>query len=90
MPRATYGPKVKARAMRVLEALLQNANQELDELGNSYVSCRWQDAIQPPQLVVQTTLRALQEICNFSDQSNPLTKTQIRESLQRLNDFLGI
>lgn len=90
MPRATYGPKVKARAMHVLEALLRNANQELDALGNSYVSCRWQDAIQPPQLVVQTTLRALQEVCNSSYQPNPLTKTQIRESLRRFSDFLGI
>ena len=46
MPRATYGSKIKARAMCVLEALLRNANQELGAFENSYVNCRWHDVTQ--------------------------------------------
>jgi hypothetical protein len=90
MPRATYGPRVKARTKRVLELLLRYANQELDLDVPLDVPCRWQDDTpDAPTLVVQTSLRAIQEIGQHLHPDAPLTKGQIRESLRRLEDFLG-
>jgi hypothetical protein len=90
MPRATYGPRVKARTKRVLELLLRCANQELDLDEPLAVHCRWQDDTpNAPTLVVQTSLRAIQDIDQHLNPNAPLTKGQIRESLRRLQDFLG-
>lgn len=90
MPRATTGPKVKARTLQVLESLLRYANHEL-ELASDIpgLHCRWQDSPQPT-LVIQTTLRSLLELNQQAFPDHPLKKTHIREALNRLQDFLQV
>ncbi|WP_204140907.1 NB-ARC domain-containing protein [Halomicronema sp. CCY15110] len=90
MPRATTGPKVKERTLQVLASLLSYANHEL-ELASDIpgLHCRWQDS-PPPTLIVQTTLRSLLELNQRTFPDKPLKKPQVREALNRLEDFLAV
>jgi hypothetical protein len=90
MPRATYGPRVRARTKQVLELLLRCANQEVELDERLYLRCRWQEETNGQlTLVVQTSLRTIQDISHYLYPNAPLTTAQIREALRRLQDFLG-
>jgi hypothetical protein len=91
MPKATYGPKVKNRTIHVLRALLQYANSEIDATYNNRICYSWQTTdTQGLKLVIQTTLRAIQEICQEASPPQRLTTFQIREALYNLDKFVGI
>jgi tetratricopeptide (TPR) repeat protein len=91
MPRATYGSQVKARALRLFEALLYFVNDELDECDRLDIKFRWQAKDSAtPQLVIFTRLTALEELTKKDNYEGNLTKPQIREALYRMRDFLGI
>ncbi len=91
MPRATYGSQVKARALRLFEALLYFVNDELDECECLDIKFRWQAKDSAtPQLVISTRLTALEELTKKDNHEGNLTLPQIREALYRMRDFLGI
>ncbi len=91
MPRATYGSQVKARALRLFEALLYFVNDELDEGDRLDIKFRWQAKDSAtPQLVISTRLTALEELTKKDNYEGNLTLPQIREALYRMQDFLGI
>lgn len=91
MARATYGPKVQVRVLTLVEALLRYANDELEDCTAWNIECRWQhhDA-NSYQLVVKTTLRALEQLLQATAPTAKITKSQIGEALCRLDDHLGI
>ncbi len=84
MPRATYGPTVKARAKCFLEALLSFADEKPDG-----IECRWEDTV-PPRLIVRTKLRILETLLRNDDRYQNLTKKEIREALRHMKDSLEI
>ncbi|KMW70582.1 hypothetical protein [Limnoraphis robusta] len=88
MPRATYGPKVRARAKSLLKILLLFVNGEVENSDRFDLKYCWLDEEKPPQLRIETNLRTLEALTN--SQENRLTKAQIRESLKRMDDFLNI
>ena len=91
MPRATYGPQVKARTLRLFEALLHFANDELDECDRLDIKFRWDSKDSTnPKLLIKTKLRTLEELTKRDNHEGSLTKTQIREALYRMQNFLGI
>ncbi len=91
MPRATYGSEVKARTLRLFEALLCFVNYELDECDRLDIKFRWQgEDSATPKLLIKTKLRVLEELTKKDNHQGSLTKTQIREALSRMQDFLGI
>lgn len=91
MPRATYGPTVKARTIHVLKTLLRYANNELEDNGSATITCSWHDLdTGMSKLLVQTNLRTLHRLCQCSWTSGALSKADIREALRRLQDFLEI
>ena len=89
MPSKSYGPTVKARALRLFKALLLFAKGELDDCFTLDVACRWDDKA-GNKLVVQTKLRVLEVLVSRDGEAGTLTKPQIRESLYRMQDFLHI
>jgi HEAT repeat protein len=90
MPRKTYGPQVKARVKRLLEALLDFANWEFDECDLD-IEVNWQaEDSANPKLVVRTTLADLYWLTKKDNYPGELTKPQIREALNILKDFLKI
>jgi hypothetical protein len=91
MPRATYGPQPKKRALRLFEALLCFVNDEIEECDRINLKCNWHSKDSAtPKLIVKTKLRALEALTTKDNHSGSLTKTQIREALYRMQDFLGI
>ncbi|HEY9621551.1 MAG TPA: hypothetical protein V6C78_14410 [Crinalium sp.] len=89
MPRATYGPQVKKRATMLFKTLLQHADGEIDGCGHVGLRFKWEPkSSTASELVVETTLRALVELCDKAAVGKSLTKDQIRESLNRMEDFL--
>src|SRR4028118_760095 len=91
MPRATYGPQPKARALRLFEALLCFANDELEECDRLDIKFRWDsEDWTTPKLLIKTKIRTLEELTKKDNHEGSLTKTQIREALYRMQDFLGI
>ena len=91
MPRATYGPQVRVRTQRLFKAILSFASDELDGCENLGLDLKWKhrDGNQP-ELIIQTTLRALESLTQKDSNEGKLTKAQIRESLNRMADFLNI
>jgi hypothetical protein len=91
MPRATYGSKVKERAKFLFQTLLQYANHEIEGCEHIGLKCKWEPrSSTASELVVETTLRRLVELCAKTSKEKALTKVQIRESLNRMEDFLEI
>ncbi|PSB44405.1 signal transduction protein, partial [filamentous cyanobacterium Phorm 6] len=90
--KVTYGPTVKERAKRLLEALLDYVNWELEDVGGISVSHRWQDeTTEQPKLMIKTELRTLEFLTAKDKHEGKLTTTQIRQALnQHLKDFLEI
>ncbi|WP_225912213.1 NACHT domain-containing protein [Nostoc flagelliforme] len=89
MPKKTYGPEVKARVKRLLEALLDFANLEKDNLFNIEYNWNTKDSANP-KLIINTNLVALEHLTAKDTYPDKLTKPQIREALDRLEDFLKI
>ncbi|HEY9633968.1 MAG TPA: AAA-like domain-containing protein [Coleofasciculaceae cyanobacterium] len=95
MPTVSYGPKVKQRTKRLLEALVAYAN---DELENCVSEAAWQKLrlkIQvnwqtEKQLVIQTKVRILEELTALDSYNGKLDNDEIKEALHRLEDFLEI
>lgn len=91
MPRASYGPEAKRRATKLLGLILAFANDELEaddrrlDLLRSQIKLHWQS---DRQLVVRTTARALVALSDLGESA--LTTDQVKETLRRLEDFLGI
>ena len=91
MPRATYGSQVKARVLRLFEALISFVNYELDNCDNLDLQFNWQNEDSAkPKLVVKTKLRVLEVLTQKDKYEGQLTKPQIREALLRMGDFLEI
>lgn len=91
MPRATYGPIVRQRVKRLLQAILDFVNYELDGCENIDLKFDWRNKDSNfPMLVVKTKLRSLEKLTENDKYEGKLTKRQIRESLRRMKDFLKI
>ena len=94
MPRATYGPKVEARTLRLLEALLLYVDAyvhgELEDCKKLDIEPRWQENGDRPKLIIKTKLRTLEALTRKDGKKGSLTTTQISESLHRMEDFLEI
>ncbi|MBD1921382.1 HEAT repeat domain-containing protein [Microcoleus sp. FACHB-831] len=92
MPKATYGPEVKARVKRLLEALLAFVNYEVEGCEGLELHFRWQgEDSANPQLVVETKLRVLEYLTQKDKYPGKLTTTQIRQAINHhLKKFLGI
>ncbi|MFN6480821.1 NB-ARC domain-containing protein [Nostoc sp. DedQUE07] len=90
MPRITYGPQIQKRVKRLLEALLCFADREFED-ANFKIEFDWKEADSAnPKLTVQTTLVTLELLTQKDKYPGKLTKTQIREALNLLKDFLKI
>ena len=87
MARPNYGPQIKQRTKRLLEALLTYANDAWETDIRLPLRTNWQTE---RQLVVRTKLRFLVELTAQDTYPSQLTPEQIREVLKRLQDFLGI
>jgi len=90
--KVTYGPAVKERAKRLLEALLAYVDWELEDVAGISLSHKWQDeTTKQPKLVIKTQLRTLEFLTVKDKHEGQLTKTQIRQALNdHLKDFLQI
>ncbi|MDY7021734.1 MAG: hypothetical protein SWJ54_10295, partial [Cyanobacteriota bacterium] len=88
MPRATYGPKVEVRAKYLLEVLLLFVKGEVENSDRFDIKYSWLEDQQFPQLRIETNLRTLEALTNAYQK--PLKKSQIREALKRMDDFLNI
>lgn len=91
MPRPSYGPETKKRTGQLLTLLLDYGNgdidgdeKELDRLGAN-VKIAWKS---DRQLIIRTKIRFLVSLSKIA--GIPLTAAHIKESLARLEDFLGI
>ncbi|AOY84978.2 NB-ARC domain-containing protein [Moorena producens JHB] len=90
MPRPTYGPTVKNRALRLFEALVSFA-QDIANQGNPDIKFRWiEKNSSHRELVIQTQTRFLIELTKKDNYPGSLSKPQVVEALQRMEDFLGI
>ncbi|ABW32518.1 hypothetical protein [Acaryochloris marina] len=91
MPRISYGPAQKTRVLRILECILRFANDEFEHTQKINIQYSWQeDGLQEKTLIVKTTINNLKYLCDHYDLRNPLQKTDIRDALHCLKDFLGI
>ncbi len=90
--KVTYGPTVKERAKRLLEALLDYVNWELEDVGGISLNHKWKDeTTDKPKLVIKTELRTLEFLTAKDKHEGKLTTTEIRQALnQHLKDFLEI
>ncbi|MFM9265229.1 HEAT repeat domain-containing protein [Tychonema sp. BBK16] len=90
--KVTYGPIVKERAKRLLEALLDYVNCELEDFGGISLSHKWHDeTTEQPKLMIKTELRTLEFLTAKDKHEGKLTTTEIRQALnQHLKDFLEI
>jgi predicted NACHT family NTPase len=90
MPRNTYGPTVKARAKRLLEALLSFVNWEFEESGLD-IEFKWEaEDSANPKLIVRTRRVVLELLTAKDKYPGQLTDSQIREALKILKNFLKI
>ena len=87
MARATYGPQVKQRSIRLLQSIVRFALGELEDCDRVKVSCSW---VSDDLLRVKTTLRDLVELTTRDGLGEALKKPQVAEALNRMKDFLEI
>lgn len=84
----TYGPQVKERVKRLLEALLSYFNQELEGCTHLEIEVNWQT---DNQVVVRTKSGTLEKLTVQDPYPDKLNKGQIGEALHKyLGKFLGI
>ncbi|WP_424097461.1 NB-ARC domain-containing protein [Moorena producens] len=90
MPRPTYGPKVKDRALRLFEALV-SFTQDIGNQGNKKIEFHWKKKTSTNlKLLIETQTRFLIELTKKDNYPGSLSKAQVVEALQRMEDFLGI
>lgn len=87
MPKPSYGPEVKKRTKRLLEALLAYTNYESEDCDRIQIQFNWQT---DKELIVRTKVRYLEELTAKAQRDSKLDKDQIKEALHRLEDFLEI
>ncbi len=91
MARPSYGPEAKKRSLHLFTALLDYANDELDddekalEALRPQIQTHWQTE---QRLVVRTKVRFLEALTKLAH--TPLNAEQIKEALRRFEDFLEI
>ncbi|MBD2042981.1 tetratricopeptide repeat protein [Microcoleus sp. FACHB-672] len=85
MARRSYGEEVKARVKRLFEALLAYANNEYED--KISIQHTWQCET---QVVIRGKRRCLEELTLKDSYEGKLTAAQVREAINRLEDFLGI
>jgi energy-coupling factor transporter ATP-binding protein EcfA2 len=89
MPRSTYGPEVKRRALHLFQLLLTYAEDSLEadekalDLLRSQIQVRWKD---DRHLVVRTKVRHLEALTELT--ASPLSNAQIKEALRRWGDYV--
>ena len=86
----SFGPRVKARAMRLVEALLAYANDELENRDYLKIETRWEDNGERPYLAVKTQLRFLVELTALDKPNVKLKNYHVKEAIERLQNFVGI
>lgn len=90
MPRATFGLQVKTRALRLFEALLTFASDNLHQ-DHQDIKFKWFEENSPhPKLLIDTKLRFLEQLTQQDQYPGKLSKAQIKEALKRMEDYLGI
>ncbi|WP_062291611.1 NB-ARC domain-containing protein [Nostoc piscinale] len=84
------GPEIQKRVKRLLEALLCFVAGEIEE-DNLKIEYDWkeEDSVNP-KLTIKTTLVTLELLTQKDEHPGKLTKTQIREALNLLKDFVKI
>ncbi|HLO85150.1 MAG TPA: tetratricopeptide repeat protein [Nostocaceae cyanobacterium] len=87
MARPSYGDDVKARVKRLFAALLAFANDEVEGGDKLKIELNKENET---QLIFRTQLRMLEGLTAIDKNEEKLTKTQVREALNRLKDFLFI
>jgi tetratricopeptide (TPR) repeat protein len=87
MARPSYGDDVKARVKRLFAALLAFANDEVEDGDKLKIELNKENET---QLIFRTQLRMLEGLTAQDKNEEKLTKTQVREALNRLKDFLFI
>jgi predicted NACHT family NTPase len=87
MARPNYGPTVRERTKRLLDALLAYANDELENSEYLQIEVNWQTQ---NKLVVRTKVRFLEALTAKYQPGSKLNTEQIKEALQRLKDWLEI
>lgn len=87
MARPNYGPQAKQRTKCLLTVLLSYANGDLENTHQLPIQASWQT---DKQLVIRTKIRFLEELTANCLGDRTLSNEQIKESLKRLHDFLGI
>lgn len=85
----TYGDTVQNRVRHLFEVLLSYAHDELEDVEQLHPNLKvaWQTE---KQLVVRTKLRTLEELTEKDELPGKLTKEQIREAINHLEDYLKI
>ena len=92
MARISTGPKVKQRSQQIFATLLDYANHNLPVLDTQEtpqrqaIELKWHT---DTELIIKTKLRYLQILTAQAHEGTGLSIAQIRESLNRLEDFLG-
>jgi WD40 repeat protein len=86
MPRPSFGPTSKEHAKKVFQVLLDLANGAMEEhLPKIQINCQTSR-----RLVIRTTIRTLEQHSEITFGAKALNKSQIRETLKRLKNFLEI
>lgn len=91
MARPSYGAAPQFRSRILFTVLLDYANEELQvedcsiDALRAQIQTHWQS---DRRLIIRTKVRYLEALTKFID--SPLTADQIKESLRRFEDYLGI
>jgi tetratricopeptide (TPR) repeat protein len=87
MARRSYGEEVKARVKRLFEDLLAYVNDEFEDGDKIAIQFNWKSET---QIAVRAKRRCLEELTLKDSYEGKLTAAQVREAINRLEDFLGI
>lgn len=87
MPRRSYGPTVKKRTKRLLEALLAYANYELENCDRLQIKFNWKA---DNELLIETKVRVLQELTAIVQRDGKLEEDHIKQGIHCLEEFMGI
>jgi hypothetical protein len=84
MPRRNFGPEVKKRAKRFIEALLLFASEQLEGSETLPLKIKWKT---DRQLSVNSKLRYFEELTKLDRGYGKLSGSEIKECLSRLKDL---
>ena len=87
MARKSYGLEVQNRTKRLFKALLAYADDELENCDCLKIQVNWKTE---KELVVRTKVRFLEELTRNDEYPGKLSDREIKEALNRLEDFLEI